>query len=278
MLSMTTDYANVHADDCPEPYLRHIAEAGYSHVHWCHQWLGDFVYSDAEIEQIGLWLKEFGLGVTDIHGSAGQQKAWMALEEYRRLAGVELVENRIQMAARLGTDVVIMHLPPHMNAEEKGPQWDQARKTLDELEPCARRCGVRIALENGDFDLIERLLGLYAEDYIGLCYDCGHGNHGNMSGSGLDRLEAGMKDRVISVHLHDNDGVSDLHDIPFRGTVDWPRLACLIAESSYRKWVNLETLMMSTDIEDEDEFLALCYKAGTDFAEMIARCKSGEDS
>ena len=46
MLSMTSDY--VTETGCPEPYLRRIAEAGFSRVHWCHQWNTDFLYADCE--------------------------------------------------------------------------------------------------------------------------------------------------------------------------------------------------------------------------------------
>jgi len=49
------------------------------------------------------------------------------------------------------------------------------RKSLDEIEPFARERGVRIAIENGDFNAIRLLLSEYAADYLGLCYDSGHG-------------------------------------------------------------------------------------------------------
>ena len=194
----------------------------------------------------------------------------MAMEDYRRRAGVELVENRIFMAAQLGTDVVVMHVPLLAGPDVSPMQWDQTRRTLDELEPSARLCGVRIAIENGSYDDIERLLTLYPPDYLGLCYDSGHGN---VDGGGLSRLEAGLKDRLISVHLHDNDGRSDQHNIPMRGTVDWPRLARLIAESPYQKWVNLETLIANSGIEDEGEFLAAACKAGLWLTQMVQECQ-----
>jgi sugar phosphate isomerase/epimerase len=60
-----------------------------------------------------------------------------------------------------------------------------------------------LAFENmihGNFPLIERLLREYSPDHIGLCYDSGHGN---MNPDGLQMLER-LKDRLISVHLHDN--------------------------------------------------------------------------
>jgi len=265
MLSMSTDYAKDKGN--PEPYLRLIREAGFTHLHWCHHWCTDFLYSDSEIAQIKRWLDELGLAVTDIHGTAGDEKAWMAIEEYRRLAGVELVENRVRMAAELGSDVVIMHIPALGQSAPAG-QWDQTRRSLDALEPPARACGVRIAIENGNFDDIQRLLAVYPADYLGLCYDCGHGNVDKI---GLDRLEAGLKDRLISIHLHDNDGTGDQHKLLFTGTVDWPRLARLIARSPYKKWVNLETLIGNTGITDEKVFLARAYEGGTKFAQMIEK-------
>ncbi len=66
--------------------------------------------------------------------------------------GVELVKNRIDFAARLGADVVIMHVYPDTVAPAYAPfnavAWDQLRRSLDELEPYTRARGVCIAVEN----------------------------------------------------------------------------------------------------------------------------------
>jgi sugar phosphate isomerase/epimerase len=256
-LSLTSDY--VTGLGCPESHLRRIAEAGFSHVHWCHQWNTDFIYSDPEIEQIQNWLGEFGLRLLDLHGSAGVEKKWLSAHEYERLAGVELVRNRIEMAARLSSDVVIMH------AGGK-PEWDSLRRSLDALEPLARNRNVRIAIENGDFDLIRQALAAYRPDYLGLCYDAGHGNIG--AANGLAHLES-LKDRLISVHLHDNDGTADQHRVPFTGTVNWQRLAGIIATSSYRKCVSLESMMLNAGNLEEGTFLASAHEAAARFAEMI---------
>ena len=32
-----------------ETCLREIAEAGFSHIHWCFEWTGDYIYSKAEM-------------------------------------------------------------------------------------------------------------------------------------------------------------------------------------------------------------------------------------
>lgn len=256
MLSVTTDYAKDTED--PSPYLKRIADSGFSHIHWCHHWNTDFIYSKWEIEQIKEWLEEYGLKLLDLHGSHGKEKAWASPWEYQRLSGVELVKNRIDMTAYLSGDVVIMHVPAD-------PDSIPIRKSLDEIEPFAKERNVRLALENGSFEAISKLLSEYSSDYLGLCYDCGHGNVRN---DGLDQLEL-LKDRLISVHLHDNDGTGDQHKILFTGTVDWERLAAIMAKSSYKKCVSMEVSMGLMDIKDEMVFLAKTYETGTKFAEMI---------
>ncbi len=270
MLSMTTDYFT--STGCAAPYLRRIAEAGFARVHWCHEWDSDYLYPDEEIRRIGLWLDDCGLKMLDLHASAGKQMAWASGSEESRRAGVELVRNRIEMAARLGCGVIIMHLGGAAAGEAIAAA--PVRRSLDELESVARRRGVRIAIENmrdDTFDACRVLFALYGPEYLGLCYDSGHGNIG---GKGLDHLDA-VKDRLISVHLHDNDGSADRHDIIFNGTVDWPRLARILASSGYTECVSTESNMGKSEIRDERRWLQKAHAACAAFAQMIETARSG---
>ena len=79
----------------PQKYLRLIGEAGFTHLHWCHQWNTDYLYSTYEIAQYKKWLQEYGLKLLGIHGSMGQEKMWFSFDEYQRKSGVLLVLNRI---------------------------------------------------------------------------------------------------------------------------------------------------------------------------------------
>ncbi len=289
MLSITTDY--VHDTGCPEPYLRDIADAGFSHVHWCHHWNTDFLYSESEIDQISVWLASYGLRVLDLHASHGREKAWCSIHEYARLAGIELVQNRIAMAAALGSDVIILHLPSpigpesessdaaaalgpdssglHTEGRSKPDRWlTQVCRSLDALAPFARERGVRIGLENmghDDFVRIRQLLSLYGAEFLGLCYDAGHGN---LDGQGLMHLEH-LKARLISVHLHDNDGSGDQHKPVFSGTIDWDRLSRTIGASAYKKCVSMEVSIHSSGLDDERVFLQHVYETGTKLSAMV---------
>ena len=275
MLAMTSDYAK--STGCPKPYLRQIAEAGFSHVHWCHHWNGDFVYSTHEVEQIANWLAEFGMQLLDLHASQGREKCWLSAREYERLAGLELVKNRVEMAARLASDVIILHAPAAPQAARKREAlWAQLRRSLDDLLSFAAAHGVRIALENmggdADWTLIQGLFAEYGPEYLGLCYDSGHGN---IAGTGLDHLET-LKSRLVSVHLHDNNGKGDQHRLPFTGMVDWGRLTRIIAESAYTKCLSLEAGIRQSGIGGGNTFLAKAFEAGMTLTGMVNRCAAAD--
>jgi sugar phosphate isomerase/epimerase len=165
------------------------------------------------------------------------------------------------MASDLGTDVIILHAPA-------GASLESQLRSLQSLEAGARRLGVRIALENlggGSLARAEALLGRFGPDYLGVCCDTGHAN---LLPGTMDWLE-GVKDRVISIHVHDNDGAGDDHRIPFTGTVSWERVARLVAASSYRKCVSLELSRKHHASMEESRFLTEALRAGLRLQEMI---------
>lgn len=229
----------------PEPYLQYIAEAGFSHVFWCHQWKSDFLYSSSEIDQIGRWLNIYNLKLLDIHASCGIEKCWFSPVEYERKAGVELVLNRSVMLAELnptGLGALTMHIPETAASQlteqarlELPAKIDALMRSLDELIPYLYKYGVKIAVENSysdDFQLIKRVLESYPAECIGMTYDSGHGNMNECKGA--EYLKAHL-DRLEVLHLNDNNGVKDLHQPAGYGTLNWEELAGILARSNYCK-------------------------------------------
>jgi|688.fasta_scaffold06826_12 sugar phosphate isomerase/epimerase len=285
LLSITTDFKTDQGD--PSPFLHAIADAGFTHIHWCHQWNTDFVYHPSEIAQIGDWLRDYGLRLADVHGSEGKEKFWYSPNEYARLAGVELVKNRIDFAAQLGADAVVMHAYPPTQDPALAPLneriWDQLRKSLDALQPYAMSRGICIALENlidfrgvaagavskaacvDNFDLILQVYAAYPPEYIGFCYDSGHAILGR---SRMDRL-APLMERLAVLHLHDNNGEEDQHRLVFDGAVDWTLAAKLIAAAPYTKPMSYEVSMRNAGIAEDVAFLQQAYTTGTRFAAMV---------
>lgn len=249
--AMATDYKYPRRE--LKTALKNIAETGFINIHWCYEWCGDYSYSIEEIRQIKKYLKTYGLKLLDTHGSDGKHKCWFSKIEDERKAGVKLVKNRIDLTAELGGDAIVMHIPTGIPYKPPIENLTSLRKSLDELEPYAFKNNIKIAIENmpeDNFKLIKQLLKEYNPDFLGFCYDTGHGNMGK--GNGLKFLDQ-LKDRLICVHMHDNDGTGDQHKIPSKGTIDWKAFMKLLRESSYNKSLNAE--VFNGDEMDEMQFL-----------------------
>ncbi len=262
---------------CPEPYLRAISKAGFTHLHWCHQWCTNFMYGAAELRQIKSWLQNYGLALLDIHGPVTAEKNWFAGEEYIRQAGVELVSNRMRMLRELdGTGAVMMHYPyifsnsSNIQRDNILKQADNLRRSLDELMPLSRELNVPIAIENcayDTFEVIETLFREYPADFLGLCFDSGHGHIGE--DKGLDHLDDN-KDRLMALHIHDNDTTGDKHQPPFYGTLDWERFAKILKASPYSRPLSFELSSTNTPFnENLDGFMADAYQRCLKFAKMV---------
>ena len=170
------------------------------------------------------------------------------------------------MCATLGGSVIVAHIPELV--PENLRSWHQLKRSLDQLEAFCCANAVRIAVENRPYDQFNGIHELFSENdpqFIGLCYDSGHGNIG---GNGLQYLDS-VKERLISVHLHDNDGLADQHKPVFTGTVDWEELARLVSESPYREFLTLETQMKSSGMDNEDLFLKRAHSDGLALQKMI---------
>ena len=75
MLGFATDYAGESAS-VEEMYrtLSDISEAGFSHIHWTHEWSGDYTYSVYEMIQIREWMDALGLKSKGLHATEGSNR------------------------------------------------------------------------------------------------------------------------------------------------------------------------------------------------------------
>lgn len=280
-LAIATDFAgeSTRLEDI-ERLLKQIKEAGFTHVHWCHEWEGDYIYSRWEMEQIKEWFDKYGLKAKALHATKGSRrnvnmidghyrKDYTSEWEYNRKAGVELIKNRVELAACLGAGEIVLHLyVPHLTIQ-KQPEvkerfYAQVKKSLDELCPYCLEKGVRICLENlfdmpGDVVLEQwdRLLGAYPKEFLGICLDTGHGY---MSwGSQMADIIRKYGDRLFAVHIHDNCGTVDFHLLPGQGQIKWPEIMAALKNSAYELPLLME---LNSYTADNEGFLKEAKEAG----------------
>lgn len=84
---------------------------------------------------------------------------------------------------------------------------------------------------------IDTLNEMAGEKRFGFCLDIGH-----LLLLGLDAMNAmvTLGDRMVAFHIHDNDGVNDLHIEPFSGLTNWQRFVKGVRTVGYKGNLNFE--------------------------------------
>ena len=252
--------------------LAKIARAGFSHVHWCHEWTGSYIYSVHEMHQIREWRDQAGLAVKGVHASAGEYqsdlKDYTSSNEHNRLAGVELVKNRIDLAHILDAGDIVLHFYPQDSLFQK------AMLSFNELEPYCKDRGIRICIENA-FEIapadsryiFDTLFKTYDSEFMGLCFDTGHALMACKENA-LEYAER-YNDRIFMIHLHDNHGEHDEHLIPFEARFNWDAFAPILARSPYSLPAVIESIYKGNG--NEQDWLQKARVAGSRFSEMIQK-------
>ncbi len=92
---------------------------------------------------------------------------------------------------------------------------------------------------------------------LGFCFDSGHYN---VYTPQLDLLTM-YGDRLMALHLHDNDGQADQHTLPGTGTIAWKSLMEKLDRLGYQGALSLEVRNTGyTDSTDPTVFLRLAME------------------
>ena len=156
----------------------------------------------------------------------------------------------IEATSRLGGGLMVMHTGylPQFSRGVRRHWFRNWAERMPRIVDRARELGVTIALENTWDDRPEVLLhlaDLVPGGDIEFCLDTGHVNV--FSRLSVRRWWDAIGDRTAALHLHDNDGLSDDHMEPGRGTFDFPELVRCIRGSARMPMFDLEV-----DISDAE--------------------------
>ena len=213
-----------------EDRLRLISEAGFKSVLlW---WAAESSY-EPPIPKKAETAAKFGLAVENAHLQfKGVNSLWLPGYEGERYLA-ELIGLTAE-AGVYGVPTLVVHLtrtstPPVFN--------ELGYSRFMRLAEVAERSGVTLAFEN--LKVPERLYEFVESagtDKIGVCFDAGHNN----CFCPERRVCRDFAKLIRAVHLHDNDGTRDAHNIPGDGTVDWKAVRRELIDSAYEGAWSLE--------------------------------------
>ncbi len=148
-------------------------------------------------------------------------------------------------------------------------QWglDNVQRLVD----AAEKYGINIALENiRRPDYVDYVLENIQSDRLRLCYDSGHENCFTKT----DMLHK-YGQKLIALHLHDNDSTSDQHMIPGDGTIDWSTVIAEIKSTGFNGSVTLECVNQGHNIYKDMsavKFLSKSFASAQKVAHELEKC------
>ncbi len=161
----------------------------------------------------------------------------------------------LDLAAALEAGIAVLHINTDVE-ELPDPLYAESRaasvELVERLAGRAQELGVTLALENlpipagraGRFgSSLADLCAAFPDPRLGFCLDTGHALV-NGCDPAAEARAAG--DRLVSIHLSDNDGAGDLHWPPGQGVLDWDGLANALRIQGYEGRVVLEILRNRT--------------------------------
>jgi sugar phosphate isomerase/epimerase len=219
-------------------WLERVRTAGFSAVEiFCARQHIDY-RDNAQIAELGHWFRDSELKLHSLHapmynddvwGRSGPQSIINICDspKAKRMHAVDEIKRAVEIADTIPFRYLIQHLGV-AGEEFEDRKLDAAFSSLEELKVFAGQRGVEILLENTPNALSsgERLNYFLSQTHLKLnyCFDIGHAH----MGAGVEADFDVMKDRIRSTHLHDNDGKTDTHLYPMKGTINWPRAMSLL--------------------------------------------------
>ncbi len=192
----------------------------------------------------------------------------------------------MEICAFMGCPYIVVHgfkLAYYLGSERK--EWERTEAFLDSLSPIAKELGITICIENlyegigghivegpccdarKAVERIDRFNDKYHEEILGFCFDTGHAN---LVGIDFERFITMLDYRLKVLHIHDNDGIADLHQIPFTFTktrenlpsTDWGGFVKGLRNIGFDKVLSFETAPVLTTFPQIMKPQVLSFIAG----------------
>lgn len=201
----------------------------------------------------------------------------------------------MQLCSYLKCRYIVVHgfkLARFLGSEDR--EWEETETFLHFLAPMAKEMGITVCIENlydsvgGHLmegpccdakkakERIDRINDRYHAEVLGFCFDTGHAN---LIGLDFEAFITTLDYRLKVLHIHDNDGIADLHQIPFtftktrdnRSSTDWDGLIRGLRTVSFDQMLSFETapVLEAFPVELKQDVLEFLFKIGGWFAKNL---------
>ena len=183
-----------------------------------------------QVRDVAHWFSDHAVTLHSLHAPLFSDWNWgrsggllisvANLERRARIASMDEIKRALEVAEHLPFRYLVLHLgvPDEQYDLNK---FDAAFTSLEHLNIFAKERGAQILLENipSELSAPERIVTFFQYTRLDLkvCFDTGHAH---LTG-GIQAAFATLRERIATIHLHDNHGEKDEHLLPFEGEIDW---------------------------------------------------------
>lgn len=190
-----------------------------------------------------------------------------------------LIIKAIEATGILGAKYIVIH-PFFVSTNKKQANME----FFQSLIPYAKKYNVKIAIENmfgrdpekgilvknvcSDAKELCDFVDSLDSEYIVACLDVGH--CGIIGESVPNMIKELGKERLQCVHIHDNDGISDSHQLPYTQKINFDEIMKALSEIGYEGELTLEVGRFCNDFPSElsGDVLLLMSKVARHLADM----------
>lgn len=224
-----------------------IKEAGFDNV---LLWWSDGFGRGTDYREGVQYARNAGLFIENIHTPVQEQNN-LSLDNIEGESVFQCYLQCIRECSEFDIPTMVIHLP-----NDKYPINRLGMQRLESITNKAEEFSVNIAFENlGNMNNVTHVLDTINSKRVGFCYDSCH--HANYT-SEADWLGK-YGNRLMAIHLHDNGGEKNQHQLPFDGNIDWSMVMEKIALTGYKGATTLEPMNWGYENLSIQEFLSSAY-------------------
>ncbi len=237
-----------------------IKEVGFDGVLlWWSNGFGRDRYEWNEYRKAPHIAREAGLYIENIHAPVETQNDLSS----DNLDGESLFSQYLDCITDCSVNEIptmVVHLP-----NDKYPLGQIGLNRVKRLVEKAERHNVNIALENlNNLENVKNALQQVESNRLGFCYDCAH----HFRRAPDEDLLSMYGNRLMAIHLHDNNGAHAEHGLPFDGTLEWKQIMKDLDRVKYKGAIAIEAMNWEYENLTVRNFLEIAYERALILKEM----------
>ncbi len=243
--------------------MKYISKAGFTHISLGSNLEHSKLLEEGRIEQIKNALDENNLSIDTIHFYQS-----ISTEDWQ-----PVMERTMQIANELNCHVIVAHCTSFMGKEIQSNDYiEKLKVSIIDLTELCKKYNIKVALENlcpgKATDVLERMLEVADENYIGFCYDS---SHDQVDGPRPMTLLEKWKHRLMAVHISDRIKPFTDHVTIGEGFIHFDEMNKILRTIDFDFPFLMEVMKTYSQFKDTEEFLEKTYTGAYEVITKINR-------